>query len=76
MTSLTHMPTVSWQALQPGFMVAQMSQRALESARQQEIERLRNSGRNGDHAGDFAFYVVLPICVLLCLVGLGRRLLS
>ncbi|GEP42032.1 hypothetical protein [Brevifollis gellanilyticus] len=41
-----------------------------------EIERLRNGGAQQDGVGDFVIYVITPLAVLLCLILLGRRIMS
>jgi len=53
-----------------------LAQSSVEYAHIKEIERLRNGGRHEDHSGDFALFVVLPLCILLGIVVLGRRMMS
>ncbi|MES2593888.1 MAG: hypothetical protein V4662_01050 [Verrucomicrobiota bacterium] len=56
--------------------VAQMSQEMIDVSHQNEIERLRDGGVRQDGAGDFVIYVITPLAIVLCLVLLGRRILS
>lgn len=66
-------PVAFYQAAPSSVFLAQSS---VEYAHIKEIERLRNGGRHEDHSGDFALYVVLPLCILLGIVVLGRRMMS
>lgn len=59
----------------PQFFLAQTSREMVDDARLSEMERLRNGGRH-DESGDFIWYVLVPMGVLLCLIVLGRRLMS
>ena len=67
------LPIASWQDAP---CLVFLAQSAVESAHIKEIERLRNGGRHDDHSGDFALFVVLPLCILLGIVVLGRRMMS
>ena len=46
------------------------------SAAAELVERLRNGGARQDGAGDFVIYVITPLAILLCLILLGRRIVS
>jgi len=57
------------------FFLAQTSAEIVEETRYDEIERLRHGGRH-DESSEFTWYVLVPMGVLLCLIVLGRRMLS
>ena len=61
--------------LVPPFFLAQTSAEIVEETRYDEIERLRHGGRH-DESSEFTWYVLVPMGVLLCLIVLGRRMLS
>lgn len=56
--------------------LAQTSQEMIDATHLNEMERLRNGGTREDGAGDFVIYVITPLAVLLCLILLGRRIMS
>ena len=70
------LPVASWQAAPGTVFLAQTDQSSVEYTHIKEIERLRNGGNHEDHSGDFALFVVLPLCILLGIVVLGRRMMS
>ncbi len=48
----------------------------IEISRVSEIQRLQSGGRRRGRSEDFTLYVLTPMAILLCLIILGRRLLS
>ncbi len=55
---------------------AQTTGEMIDATHLQEIERLRNGGTREEGAGDFVIYVITPLAILLCLILLGRRIMS
>lgn len=60
----------------PPALAQQTVSEMIEISRITEIERLQNGGRQQGGSGDFTLYVLTPMAILLCLIMLGRRLLS
>jgi hypothetical protein len=69
-------PPTSVTLVFPPALAQQTASEMIELSRISEIERLQNRGRHRGGSGDFTLYVLTPMAILLCLIILGRRLLS